>query len=148
MVERVFFQKVSKKRSIHLLKLVGALLLFASMFKILQVAAEISILATNTSAIKDCLIEVEDEVDFIICADYAAQNGVALGYKQTVLTSDQYLVPIFSEVAALLMWGMAFLVGTMLYKTGRLVSPKEQVPVLIIREREHKEAKKEKEKKK
>ncbi|HLC45689.1 MAG TPA: hypothetical protein VJI67_02345 [archaeon] len=127
-MHRVVFLKVGG-RNLHLLKLLGALLVFVAFLKVLSGAADVFESTSSINAVNDCLASAELEQK-AVCQEQAAYffgPGPAVPRLSQESLSLKQVTTIASGPLVSMLWWFAILVfGLMLYKAGRVFVPIEE----------------------
>lgn len=105
-MHRVVIASVGKRR-IHLLKLVGALVLFGSALGVLDAVAWIFRVIKQIEA-----VNVNPELSFMI-----------FKLPAKALTGDVILGLFMMPAAMMLLWLALFCIGAMIYRTGEIIIP-------------------------
>lgn len=125
-MRHIFFLRVGSK-NLHLLKLIGAFLLFAALLMFFKSGA---VMFNSWDALKEypaCLGGVQSQADFESCRLTLYYNaGVFPSLSQAELTSRQIWSAFLGPIAEVFFWAAAFIFGIILYKTGRIIFPVEE----------------------
>ena len=132
-MKRLMFFRLAS-RDVHLPKLIGAFIVFASLLLFLRAGAH---MFDSWDAIKNypsCLQKIGSEADtvaqlqYLHCKDALYKiTGVELRGDQDKISSRQFWVALLGPVAEVLAWAVVFILGIIFYKTGEIVVPIEQV---------------------
>lgn len=111
-MERVFWLKVGK-RNLHLLKLVGAFFLFASILMVGQATYNIFVQA--------------NKINYVIGSpsQIPALFGWSMGAPAAFLSED-IIGALLEPIAAFLFWIGVAIIALMIYQSGKVVFPVEE----------------------
>ena len=127
---------------VHLLKLCGALILFAAILGILNTSAAMWQSWKFLNAAKECLAYYSSPFspEKQVCLDSAFKaTGVYIGPQQTHLDDTQYWIVLLNPVILLVAWAAVFVFGWMVYNLGKTFIPIEEAEKpLAERARHHK----------
>lgn len=132
-MRRIIFLKIAG-RDIHLPRLIGAFILFASLFMFIKASADMFDSWDNMKYVEKCMASVEigaeqdvQQAQINDCRETLYRStGVYLKPGEGKLTTRQFWSVLFGPIAAILFWLAILFVGWILYRTGELVLPIEE----------------------
>ena len=125
-MKRIFFLRIGGK-NLHLLKLIGAFVLFAALLMFFQAGAGMFNSWDALKAYPACIGGVQSQSDFEGCRTALHYNaGIFPAANQAELSSRQVWFALLGPVAQVLFWAALFIFGIILYKTGRIILPIEE----------------------
>lgn len=110
--------------NLHLPKLIGAFLMVAALLMIVKSGADMFESWDNVKYLNDCL--KDQYVPFSQCQEDAFYAGVFVRPDQSVLTAKQAWSAVSEPIGEMFYWFAAFLLGLLLYFTGRMVLPVQE----------------------
>lgn len=115
---------------VHLLKLCGALILFAALLGILNASAVMwqswGIIDSVKKSISNNPVEFEASPK-VECIDSVFKvTGTCVSPKQTRIDNTQYWIALSGPIMMLLFWAAVFVFGWMVYNLGRAFIPIEE----------------------
>ncbi|MFA4907114.1 MAG: hypothetical protein WC602_02490 [archaeon] len=125
-LKRIFFLRIGGK-NLHLLKLIGAFVLFAALLMFFQAGAGMFNSWDALKAYPACIGGVQSQFDFEGCRTALYYNtGLFPSAGQAELSSRQVWFALLGPIAQVLFWAALFIFGIILYKTGRIILPIEE----------------------
>lgn len=100
--------------------LVGAFIIIIALIMFFTSAAKLYGIGSAVVDAKDCLGKIEFNQEDCRAAIKEA-TGITLLQGQSKLAIRQIFVAVAPSIAELLLWALIFIIGTALYRTGRLV---------------------------
>ncbi len=140
-MRRIMYFRVAG-RDVHLPKLIGAFILFASLLMFVQSSAQMFDSWDNLKHYDSCILKINSNAsldgqraEFNSCSDtlYKA-TGIVVREDVPKLTARQFWSGLLGSIASLLFWLAILFVGYVLYRSGDLVIPIEE---RIVTEPEH-----------
>ena len=133
-MRKVMYFKLAGKE-VHMPKLIGAFILFAAMLMFVKASADMfnswDSLKTSEECIGNIGADLPEELQmqqFGDCRDDLYYNtGIYLADSQAKPTSRQFWSALLGPIASVLFWIAILFLGWMLYRTGELVLPIEEV---------------------
>jgi len=121
-------------RDVHLPKLVGAFIVFAALLMFLKAGAHMFDSWDAVKSYPTCIQKIGSEVDEVAQLRYMhcksalyKITGVQLRGDQDKVSSRQFWEALLGPIAEVLAWAVVFVLGIILYRTGNLVVPIEQI---------------------
>ena len=132
-MRRIMYFRLGGK-DVHMPKLIGAFILFASLIMFVKASADMfnswDVLKNYEKCINgtDVSHPVEmQKTEIGKCKDYLKDNtGISLMPTQPKPTSRQFWSALLGPIAAILFWLAILFLGLQLYKTGDLILPIEE----------------------
>ena len=133
-MRRIVTFKVAGK-DVQLPKLIGAFILFAALFMFIKGAADMFDSWDNLRYSETCLANVDvsapiaqQQAEIQECRDTLYKNtGIYLKPGQGKPTSRQFWSVLLGPIASVLFWLAILFIGWILYRTGELAIPIEEV---------------------
>lgn len=126
-MKRLLFFKLAG-RDVHMPRLIGAFILFASVLMFVSACAEMFDSWDNMKHFEKCVLSSNnDEAEYNECRlDLYYNTGTYVHDGQGKFTGRQFWTTLLTPIAGVLFWLAILFVGWLLYKTGDLVIPIEQ----------------------
>lgn len=126
---------------VHLLKLCGALILFAAILGILNTSAGMWQSWKVLNAAKECISYYSNPFspEKGLCLDSAYKvTGVYIGPQQPSIDATQYWIALLSPIILLVFWAAVFVFGWMVYNLGKTFIPIEEAEKKLSEKARHK----------
>lgn len=118
-MERIIYLRLGNG-NLHLPKLIGAFLMIAALLMVVKSGADMFESWDNVKYLNNCL---GYDQSFLRCQQDAYYAGTFVRPGQENLTAKQAGSMIANPIGDLFVWFAVFLVGLLLYFTGRMVLP-------------------------
>lgn len=112
-------------RYVHLPKLIGAFLIASAVLLFFAAGAQMFDSWDTAKFLNKCLDNKAD-YGFSDCQNTANSSGLTIRPDQSRLSGEQYASLLLRPIAELFAWAVLFIIGIILYLTGKLVIPVEQ----------------------
>lgn len=113
-------------REVHMPRLIGAFILFSALLFFVQASAQMFNSWDNIKEVNRCL--ASNDFSRTFCQETAEKSlGLYVGLDQKELSLRQFWSVILGPMATVLFWLAVLFLGWMVYRTGDLVLPIEEV---------------------
>ncbi len=112
-------------RHVHLPKLLGSFLIVMGLLLFLASVAAIFSSWDNAQFLNRCL-EGKSDYGFAACQSVASSSDLVVRPDQDALSGEQWAQLLLKPVAYLFLWAVVFILGLILYLSGKLVVPVEE----------------------
>jgi len=132
-VHKVLFFRIGS-RNVHLPKLIGAFIIVTAVLMFFQAGAVMFESWDNAKFLNNCLQNASAGLslqDKQVCQQSAYYAGVFVRLDQKALTAKQFWSMILQPIALLFGWAIVFIIGAMLYLSGRIIVPIEEAERII-----------------
>ncbi|MCX8158376.1 MAG: hypothetical protein N3D73_01785 [Candidatus Diapherotrites archaeon] len=132
-MKRVVYFRLGS-REIHMPRLIGAFILFASLLMFIKASADTFNSWDVLKNYEKCINNIDSALPIDLqsseadkCKQYLKDNtGLSLPPYQAKPTVRQFWSALLAPIAALLFWLAVLLVGLVLYRTGDIILPIEE----------------------
>ncbi|MFH0714159.1 MAG: hypothetical protein V1847_00165 [Candidatus Diapherotrites archaeon] len=124
-LRRMMFFRLGN-RHVHLPKLLGSFLIVVGLLLFLSSVASIFNSADNAAYLNRCLANASGPAEFSACQSVATAAGIVARPDQSKLSGEQWAELLLKPIAMLFFWAVVFVLGLILYLSGKLVIPVEE----------------------
>ncbi|HLC92149.1 MAG TPA: hypothetical protein VJH23_00400 [archaeon] len=132
-MRRIFYFRVAGS-DVHLPKLIGAFIMFATALLFVQASSTMFDSWDTMKYYDKCILGIntnesisDQRAQFSNCADTLYRStGIVTRLEHPLLTQRQFAIGLLGPMGALLLWLAVFFVGYTLYRTDKIILPIEE----------------------